>query len=169
MLAMSLSVMWGYSQPDRGLARAGAPGPSPFSRATVSPVSSTFRPVPPLQLAPSHVSSLSLGLVGGFSSILRVSSRLAGSGRSFGARVCVGVESCSAKPCAPPGRAPRSLETELANIATCLLCQPFPPPFLWLHQLLVGPTRELLPRNQPRRQARMALARPTRLIKCRSS
>ena len=96
-----------------GPARACTPriGPRPFSRATVSPVSSTFRPVPPLQLAPSHVSSLSLGLVGGFSSILRVSSRLADSGRSFGARVCVGVESCSAKPCAPPGRAPRSLET----------------------------------------------------------
>ena len=69
-------VMWGHFWLDRGLARAGAPGPSPFSRATVSPVSSTFRPVPPLQLAPSHVSSLSLGLVGGFSSILRVSSRV---------------------------------------------------------------------------------------------
>ena len=75
--AQHSDVMWGHFWLDRGLARAGAPGPSPFSRVTVSPVAPVSLSIPPpLQLAPSHVSSLSLGLVGGFSSILRVSSRV---------------------------------------------------------------------------------------------
>ena len=41
------TVMWGHSQLVRGLARAGAPGPSPFSRVTVSPVSPVSLSIPP--------------------------------------------------------------------------------------------------------------------------
>ena len=68
--AQHSDVMWGHFQLVRGLARAGAPGPSPFSRVTVSPVSPVSLSIPPpLHLLLSHVPNLCLGLVAGFSLI----------------------------------------------------------------------------------------------------
>ena len=70
-------VMWGHFQLDRGLARAGAPGPSPFLRVTVSPVSPVSLSIPPpLHLLLSHVPNLCLGLVAGFSLISVFSRRV---------------------------------------------------------------------------------------------